>query len=123
MNGNNSKQQDEEVKYPYLVVRQISGFYTKAEIAFLNSTEEKPVPRTLSIVCQQPYVDGELTDTCKQALVEVVKHETRRTQYRMCLVLGERECIYVEPDGTTQSSEEPPSLTIRLPSGETFRML
>jgi hypothetical protein len=118
MNGNNSKQQDEEVKYPYLVVCQISGFYARAQIVFVPDTTVKPARKALTLVFPQPFVEGRLTDRCKEVLIEVVKHEVRRTQYRMCIVFGEADCIFVEPDGATRFSDEPPTFEIQLPNGE-----
>ncbi len=118
MSGDELKQQEVEYEYPYLIVRLTPGFYARAQIVFVPDTTVKPARKALTLEFPQPFVEGRLTDRCKEVLIEVVKHEVRRTQYRMCIVFGEADCIFVEPDGATRFSDEPPTFEIQLPSGE-----
>ncbi len=118
MSGDELKQQEVEYEYPYLIVRLSRGFYARAQIVFVPDTTVKPARKALTLEFPQPFVEGRLTDRCKEVLIEVVKHEVRRTQYRMCIVFGEVDCIFVEPDGATRFSDEPPTFEIQLPNGE-----
>ena len=42
-------------------------------------------------------------------LVEMALEHCRRTGRRMCVVLGPASCWYVEPDGSSTWSDDPPS--------------
>lgn len=96
--------------YPYLVVRYIPAAYSRCPIEFVEHENVKPNEEVLTLVEPHPFdAEGRITPKCREALMEAVKHEARRRRFRMCIVFGERDALYIEPDGKVSQSSDPPS--------------
>lgn len=79
-------------RYPYLVIRLIPAVYHRLPIHFVPNDRVKPFPHSLTMVEPEPFdADGKLTAQCRKNLVEIVRHQVKKTGHRMCFVLGPRE--------------------------------
>ena len=107
-----------ENDYPYLIRRLMPAAYQRIKVAFMVSNKEKPIPDCLTLVEPKPFTaKGRLTTECRKKLIKVLRHESKKTGLRMALVLGERNSIYVEPDGRVKKAPELPSGGVRLSRG------
>ena len=100
--------------YPHVVVRYMATVYAQFGVKFVESGEEASKLDTVEdafvVVYPRPYtVDEQLTPEARKALVEVVQCASQKTNHRMCVVFGEQDCVFVEPNGTAKTSIEPPS--------------
>ena len=100
-----------EETYPYLIIRPMATVYSKRTIAFVESETEIPhhSDAYITVVCLEPFRDGNLTDQARAALIEAVKHKANERRIPMCIVFGTNDLLYINPDGTTKQSTEAPS--------------
>lgn len=103
-------------EYPYLVVMLNVGVYAYVPIRFMADPEnvDNGDLDELKIACEEPFVDGALTDTCKHLIIEEVGIQSSRTNLQMCIVLGRENAIYVTPNGRITMSDDVPSDHIRI---------
>ena len=98
--------------YPQLVVNYFVGIYPRVPIA-LTRGEPAEAPFHIRLVSlRHPGVDPDartLDAAARQFLAEAILDAVRTTGRRMCLVLGPRECLYIEHDGRMNPSNEQPS--------------
>ncbi len=99
------------MEYPSVVVRVMAAVYTMYRVEFVESASWKPVESTRAfvVVCPRPYRNGQLTEAAQQALLGAVKGAVASSGQRMCVVWSQGHCVYIEPDGQTQPSSQPPS--------------
>ena len=100
--------------YPRITVRYLPAVYAQFGVKFVESKDAASKLDTVEdafvVVYPRPYtVDEQLTPEARKALVEVVQCASQKTKHRMCVVFGEQDCVFVEPDGTAKLSTEPPS--------------
>lgn len=106
--------------YPYVVVRLMSGVYCRCRVVFVSTKAEESRPRMPSInnddkggkyfavYCDEPFINGKLTLQARDSLVMLL-HEVRVTiNFRMCVVFGRKDAVYVDSGGQTIISSEPP---------------
>ncbi len=120
--NNNDKKAGRDI-YPHVVICYIPGYYARMPIKIISDEKEKKqYPRIITLLWKgkEPArdADGIVTPRCRATLVQIVNWLVKSTGYRMCLVLGAEDCEYVEPDGSVRHSNEPPSMTIHLASGD-----
>ena len=107
---------DEKTKYPYVVVRYMAAVYSSRQVVFKPSGNAGSEKETIVCIHREPYINGKLKQECVDDLVDILKDLTHSSGFRMCLVLAENSCIFVEPDGKTKFSDDPPSGGIRIKS-------
>ncbi len=100
--------------YPRITVRYLPAVYGTFAVKFVASEDAAAklgeVKDAFVLLCPKPFTASEqLTPEARKALVEVVQCASQKTRHRMCVVFGEQDCIFVEPDGTAKLSAEPPS--------------
>ncbi len=106
--------------YPYLVIRLTPGFYGNSEINFITNKFESEKKRGISLFWEGSVRDnyGNILPKVRAVLIEIVKAEVKKSGKRMCLVFAADDCEFIEPDGAVKSSNDPPSMSLRLPGGE-----
>ena len=126
MNGfrNRQKRQlgQQPEQFPHLVVRLMSAVYSRYPIEFAQWNSSNHQPKALTLFESDPFDEfGRLTTDCRHRLIEIVRFEARASGLRMCVVLGSDETVYVESDGTTNESPDPPLGGLDIaPSNTTF---
>jgi hypothetical protein len=100
--------------FPYLVIRLIAGFYTNEKI---HIGPWPPVNRKsgwIVVVHPDPWENGRLRPEVRQAVIDQVIARCRAQKaFRMCIVFGKDEQIYVEPDGTFKvERDKVPSMSL-----------
>lgn len=95
-------------KYPYVVHRIMSTVYRNLPVVFLDDDKNSPQPGVISIVYPDAFVNAVLTDRAREILIEIISQCCIKNKTRMCVVFGEADCVYCEPDGLKQISTEPP---------------
>jgi hypothetical protein len=113
--GRQSVEEDEAVvdersrrEHPFLVIRGgVPGVYGRNQVEILQvEPETPPTPGVFTLVYAGQSTDeaGRLTPGCRAALVAAVKRRVERTGFRICIVFGDRDAVYVEPDGSAVHS-------------------
>lgn len=100
--------------YPYLVIRWMAAVYGRLPIEFIDEGESKLTKEKLLVYFPNAYKDGLLRIEAMDAAVGVISDEVVKRRFRMCLVLSETDCYFIEPDGSINHSTEPPSGGIRI---------
>ena len=100
-----------EETYPYLIIRPMAAVYSKRVIAFVEHERATPTRPDvyITVVCPDPFREGQLTDKAKDALVEAAKRRVSESRIPACIVFGKRDLLYVNPNGETKLSAEAPS--------------
>ena len=87
--------------FPYLVIRLIAAFYVNEKI---HIGAWPPVNRKsgwIVVVHPDPWEGGRLRPEVRQAVIDQVIARCRAQKvFRMCIVFGEDEQVFVEPDGS-----------------------
>ena len=104
-----STEQEKPQQYPHVVIRVRPSIYARWKVLFLETGENRMADGQLTLEFPEAFQEGVLKPEALELAVAVLKGVTRQSGYRMCLVLSPEKCIYVEPDGTTDESLEPPS--------------
>jgi len=108
-------------KYPYVVQRMLSAVYRTVPVIFLdesNGVKESNYENSLqlkevNIVCPNAFNNGVLTEKAKAILVKIISDYSVKTKFKMCIVFGESDCLYCDPDGSKSISIEKPRGGIR----------
>ena len=105
-------------RFPYVVIRWMAGVYGLREVVFVPDSpggdEVASQGGPITVAHPLPFVDGTLTDEARHAVVEKVRRVSTASRFRLCVVLGPTEVVFVEPDGTTRESARAPSGGVRL---------
>lgn len=96
-------------KFPYVIIRPMPTVYFRRKVMFTEELDVEVPSGTILVQCPDPYVDGQLTDVARQALIEHIAYRSQSDRWRMCAVFAGDDCVYVEPDGTRKHSDKPPS--------------
>jgi hypothetical protein len=104
-----STEQENPREYPHVVIRVRPSIYARWKVVFLETGENRMADGKLTLEFPDAFQDGVLKPEALELAVAVLKGVTRQSGYRICLVLSPEKCIYVEPDGTTDETLEPPS--------------
>lgn len=97
---------------PYLVVRIMATVYQREPLTVVIGTQPyaKIGHGCCLVVHPRAWDDrGLLTSECRSFLVAAVLKAVTTTGFRMCLVWSASSCTFVELDGSTKDSSEPPS--------------
>jgi hypothetical protein len=98
--------------YPRLVIRIYSAVYSRVPIDLkCAQPAEAKIASSRATLCH-PGIDpktGTLDPAARQFLADAVLTAVRRTGFRMCLVFGEQDALFIEKDGSMSPSNEPPS--------------
>ena len=100
----------EAIKFPYVIRRIYAAVYQRITVVY--TTEKiKPPKQGIAILVDYPVYDANhrLTLKARTALIEVLEYLTRTSGFRMCAVFGEKDAVFVEPDGQVNPSIEAPS--------------
>ena len=93
--------------FPYLVVRLIPGFYVNERI---HVGPRPPAGRnqwSIVVVHPEPWKEGRLRPDVRQAVIDqVIARCLAQKTFRMCIVFGKDEQVYVEPDGTADVTRD-----------------
>jgi hypothetical protein len=85
-------------QFPYITIRWVAGVYG-----------ERPVTLPPGIVSGEP-----IPPDVRAKLVAELLVDCKATGLRMCLVFGEGDAVYCNPDGTSSESTCPPSGGVRV---------
>lgn len=98
-----------ESEYPYIIVRLMPAIYSRRSILFeADACSDKD----LVIPDNQPYdKSGKLTKEARDEVISATLQAVKRTGFRMCAVFGKNDCVYCEPDGSTEKSGDCPNGT------------
>jgi hypothetical protein len=98
--------------YPRLVIRIYSAVYSRVPIDLkCAQPAEAKIASSRASLCH-PGIDpetGALDTDARQFLADAVLAAVRRTGFRMCLVFGEQDALFIEKDGSMNPSNDPPS--------------
>jgi hypothetical protein len=91
--------------YPYVVTRHFPAVYSSKRLSWSHPGE----PGNAVVPCADPYdADGGLRGEARALVVGYALERAAATGFKHCAVFGERDAVYVEPDGTTSESGQPP---------------
>ena len=98
-------------RFPYIVVHLMPTVYQREEIALrIGPPEARIGHRNSFIQHPSPYArNGAIGPECRQLLVAATLEAVQRTRFRMCVVWAPDDCTFVERDGSTKESDDPPS--------------
>lgn len=97
--------QPEPGPYPYVVTRHFPAVYSTKRVSWSEPGE----PGGAVVPCADPYDStGRLRDDARALVLACARERAAATRFRHCAVFGERDAVYVEPDGTTTASTEVP---------------
>ncbi len=98
-------------RYPYLVVHLMPTVYQREEIAVHRGDARVHIGHRDTFVHHpEPFAaDGSITVECRQLMIAVTLDAVRRSRFRMCVVWSATDCTFVERDGSTKESDDPPS--------------
>lgn len=98
-------------RYPYLVVQVMHAMYQREEITIHQGEARAHIGfRDTFVHHPNPFnTDGAINSTCKAVLIDATIEAVRRTGFRMCLVWSAGHCTFVERDGSTRETADPPS--------------
>ena len=100
--------------YPYLVIRWMAAVYGTAEIRIVASDDGLDPGRGITIV-EPGHRDGaELDVSMRRRIIEAALVRSGETRLRMCVVFGDKDSVFVEPDGRSSHSRETPRGGLRL---------
>jgi hypothetical protein len=98
--------------YPRLVIRIYSAIYSRVPIDLkCAQPAEAKIASSRASLCH-PGVDPEtsaLDPDARKFLADAVLTAVRRTGFRMCLVFGAQDALFIEKDGSMNPSNDPPS--------------
>jgi hypothetical protein len=105
-------------KYPYVVIRWMAAVYSRKPVRFVDPaaspTNDDDHSQAITVRESHPFgpnpnPNGPLTVSAVAALIRTVKTLSRDSGQRMCVVLGPKYCIFIEPNGDAKPSDDPPS--------------
>ena len=98
-------------RYPYLVVHLMPAVYQREEIAVHRGELRVHIGHRDTFVHHPaPFAaDGSIAPGCKKVFIDATLEAVRRTRFRMCVVWSATHCTFVERDGSTKESDDPPS--------------
>jgi len=97
-----------EESYPYVVIRYIPAVYGQLPVRFVDPGTPHDSSDAFVIPCALPHVDGNLTLATRESLVQAVLTESKKSGHKTCVVFGESDCVFCNPDGSTVESNGPP---------------
>lgn len=111
--------------YPFIVIRLMSAVYQAERICVRRGPTLAHVGWRTSLLQHPDPVkpNGQIDDEAKALLIGAVLAAVKRTGLRMCVVWGPAWCSFVEADGSTKHSFEPPSGGFQLPRSIVFDSL
>ena len=92
--------------YPYVVVRFMACVYARRSVWFGVGLEERGHDLVVPIAAPS---GPELSEVERQAVIDAALLATVTTGFRRCVVFGDGDVVYVEPDGQVNASDEAPS--------------
>jgi hypothetical protein len=96
-------------QHPFVVLRAMAAVYVKRPVRFVDDPSEPMNKVSIVVHCPGALRSGKITPEARQRLIETVKDQVRTGGCSQCIVLGPKEALYVEPDGTVKQSTQPPS--------------
>jgi hypothetical protein len=107
--------------FPYLVVRLIAAVYVNEKIHIGPWPPVNRKPWWIVVVHPNPRENGRLRPEVRQAVIDQVIARCRaQKSFRMCIVFGKDEQVFVEPDGTFKvERDKVPSMSFPLIAGAT----
>ena len=96
-------------RFPYVVEQMMSTVYCITHVRFVDKMPKAPDQKNIVIEEKDPARNSFLRDEVKKNLIKIISAECQRANKRMCVVFDVKECIFCEPNGTTQESTSPPS--------------
>jgi hypothetical protein len=96
-------------RFPYVVLRIMTSVFRIMHVHFVDDISKSKDWVNIVIEKKEPYRNGVLKDEIRKALVKMTLLECQKANRRMCVVFGPKECVYCEPDGSTEESDGPPS--------------
>lgn len=104
-------------RFPYLVVRLIPTLYQHEKIFVGPTPPKNATPRNIVVVHPDPWDGDRLRPEVRQEIIEkAIALCVRVKRFRMCVVFGEDDQVYVDPDGTTKEmSNAIPRAWIQIP--------
>lgn len=99
--------------FPYVVIRWMAAVYGRRQVG--KSKAESNRSESGYLLHDRFWSDPTtLTEEGKTLLIEMVSEDVVESRFRMCVVFSKEESVYLEPDGSENTSIDPPSGGIRL---------
>ena len=95
-------------RYPYVIVRIMAAVYSERRVTFEVSGQGTSVVY-VPFENEPRDGDGNLNPRAREALIEEVKVQVNSGRFRMCVVFGPDDAVFVEKDGVLNPSTTPPS--------------
>ncbi len=91
--------------YPYVVTRHFPAVYSSTRVSWRSPG----APGDVLIPCSEPFDgEGRLRGEARALVVAYALEQAAATGFKHCAVLGERDAVYVAPDGNATASSVPP---------------
>ena len=91
--------------YPYVVTRHFPAVYSSKRVSW----RPPGAPGDALIRCSEPFDgEGRLLDEARALVVAYALQRAAATGFKHCAVFGERDAVYVGPDGNTTASTDLP---------------
>lgn len=100
-------------EYPYVVVRFMAAVYGRRAVLFHGEQPSLSGNRPVVVPTRRP-TNGQCSLKLRQQIALSVLADVQRSKLRMCCVFGPSDCVFVEPDGSFNAGNEPPSGGVRL---------
>lgn len=85
---------------PYLVIRWTPEWHGTAEIRIIACDDGDAETENSITVVDREYRQGDPIDgSLRQRIVDAAVVISRRTRLRLCVVFGDSDAVYVEPNG------------------------
>ena len=101
-------------RYPYVIIRWMAAVYGEKRIVFINEGESVYDDGSFIVADRCPIENSCLTSQCKERIIRLIQTLSKDTKLSMCLVLAEDQAVYIEPNGSITTSNNPPSGGIQL---------
>lgn len=111
-----------EMVYPYVVIRWMATVYCRRPFVYLDETASDSEAAFRSDRPNFPIKyggslfdeNGKLVREAREALIAQVMIAVKASRFRMCIVEGPGQAIYIEPDGSVIFNRTAPSGGIQI---------
>ena len=107
---------DDPNPFPYIIERVMSGAYLRREVFFLEERDGEYFFNLVESHEDHCYIDecdvfveGKITDTAREKLINIVSNTSQTNNCRMCVVFSTDNAVYCEPDGSKEELTEIPT--------------
>ncbi len=94
--------------YPCVVTRHFPGVYRSRPVVWDDDAGPNAAG-PVRVPCAAPFDEGgRLRAEARAIVVRHVRDEAAASGFKQCAVFGEHDAVYVDPDGASRASTDPP---------------